>query len=321
MPDTSTTGRAQARNRKPKKPATKSKATAFTHTKFCWIEQVAREQTTLPDYTTAVAVEVLHSFEMKHGGAAIVYQETIATALGVRRATVNVCIKALVESGNLTSKRRGRDQPNAYEMVIKPKVKTAETEAARSTRTRTSSTPNFTPDDVRVEPLRSTRTRTDSSSPLQKEKEGESNAHSRVDFPPASAPSGAREVELLEGEALPPISATALGRAFNELRSVIWDRGHAKDRDPDHIDCCRKLFVAACLGGADLMDVVAAARVHAAAADAGDGLEFLPPLDVWLRGEGWKHPPRKRPPRRGDRRSETISMEDQLTAIIGGLQS
>jgi hypothetical protein len=62
----------------------KSKATIFTHNKFRWLEQVARNRN-LPALASAVCIEFFHYFSLAHDGAAWPAQNSIAETPGVRR--------------------------------------------------------------------------------------------------------------------------------------------------------------------------------------------------------------------------------------------
>src|SRR5262245_37094914 len=101
-----------------RKRKTRNSNTDFARQKFCWIEQVARDDHSLPSLATATAVELLHHFNHRRGGAAWPLQATLAKALGVRREKINRALNALVERKHLTSTRRGREHPNHYKMVI-----------------------------------------------------------------------------------------------------------------------------------------------------------------------------------------------------------
>ena len=93
-------------------------------------------------------------------------------------------------------------------------------------------------------------------------------------------------------------------RALRELRE-IWDRGNSSDNSARSIAAIRRAFLKACAaaeGGAD--EIVAAARVCRAAAEASDGVWFLRKLVDWLQDEGWTRPPPVKPKRQRSGRPE-----------------
>jgi hypothetical protein len=280
----------------------KSKATEFTGQKFRWLEQIARAGRELPSLAPAVAIEFSHYFDLAEGGAAWPWQDAIAQALGVRREAVNRVINALVEHGDLTVTRQGRDRPNIYRFVLKDGDGISEPKSqklrSRCAQPRTSSDPKMCADDVRERRLRCAQNRTDSSSKtpgasLEAPKERECRELALTCDPDpgdgaaltAAAP---EEFEASEQEILPPSRIPVLNheKAWHTLRA-LWNRGWAENDRAD-----RAAFMLACHEGADPADIIEVAGMWVAAADAP---RFLPALHKWLTDRGWaKTPPKPR---------------------------
>ena len=97
--------------------ANRTKHREFAALRFKWVEQVGMDGE-LPKLAYRIAIWLCRHFNLDHDGAAWAYQDSMAQALGAHRQRVSEALKALVERGHLTSKQRGRDAPNVYEMVI-----------------------------------------------------------------------------------------------------------------------------------------------------------------------------------------------------------
>lgn len=271
-----------------RKKGPKSKATKFTHAKFCWLEQVARDNRNVPTLAPAVCIELCHYFNLRDDGAARVWQDALAQALGVRREAINKVIKALVERGHLSSTRCGRDQPNLYRMVVL-------TDAARCAQERTSSAPMMCDHDVRETRPRCAPQRTQTPlllRPLKKRSlRRESLEQLKLLSIPGGggAPLGAPTEEDQDSLA----ESHTHGGTFENLQA-IWQRPW-----PDNEHAGRQAFDAARQDVAPA-DIVEAAKTWVAAVEP----RYLPSLAKWLAGRGWEKPPPQkasRKPKKGRR--------------------
>jgi hypothetical protein len=310
------------RQRKKTTPG-RSKATRFTHKKFRWLNQLSLDAE-LSDLALRVCVQLCAAFNLDYGGAAWLFQDTLAARLGVRREKINKAIALLVARGHLESIRQGRDKPNVYRMVLKDEAAPIEaptTPTDRSSRCAendTSSPPMMCPLDVPETGFRcaengtQTPFKTPGSLPkkegFQGRGERESVAQERDYSSPAVAAALegpraeeqarlAREEEKEESKQAQNAGGGGMARppavngeiippgSFEELRA-IYDRGHLDDDE-----AAREAFERACQRGAEPEEIIEGARVWVAAADAP---RFLKPLDVWLDRQGWtKSPPQR----------------------------
>jgi len=284
----------------------KSKATLFTHKKFSWLEQVARDRS-LPALAPAVCILLSPYFNLSRDGAAWPYQDTLAASLGVRREAVNRVINALAEQGHLeVTSTRGRRKASVYRMVLKATAKCAQES--------TLSQPKMCAENVRSreEKCAPTRTQTPFKTPgaltePPGKRERETSAYADEDPVAAGTPPLTRdpaeeaaeeakqERSSLSAAALPIPRTRSVEREerFGELRA-IWNRGHARDNTPEVIAGERQAFERACRD-TDPAVILDGARVHVAAADAP---RYLPKLHEWLASRKWETPP---PPKRRSR--------------------
>jgi hypothetical protein len=287
-----------SRSRKPRK----SKATIFTHRKFLWLEQVARDRG-LPALASAVCILLSPYFNLSHDGTAWPYQDTLAASLGLCRETVNRIIKALIERGHLeVTTTRGRHKASVYRLVLK------EADTTKCDQPITLSEPENViiqsgkcDHIVTQTPL---KTPVASKEATRRERE---DALTRIDSSPGGDPPLTRDPAeedstgeeapspadgLLFGPEAPIERSRSVERAgrgegrFGELRA-IWDRGWPGDDAPEVVALARQAFETACREVAP-DDIIEAAKVHVAAADAP---RFLPALAKWLTARGWEKPP------------------------------
>jgi len=279
----------------------KSKATIFTHRKFLWLEQVARDRR-LPALSSAVSVLLSPYFNLSHDGAAWPYQDTLAASLGVRREAVNRVINALVERAHLeVTTTRGRHKPSVYRLVLK------ETAATKCAQESTLSEPKMCAENVRIREGKCAPTRTQIplktpwASKEAPRRERKANACAFDSSPggaapltgcpaeedsPTAAPSARQESPVERSRSVAREERSG-DEKFRELRA-IWARPWADDDAAD-----RRAFEAACREVAP-DDIIEAAQTWVAAFEAGDGVRFLPPLARWLAARGWEKPPPQR---------------------------
>jgi hypothetical protein len=298
-----------------RKSGKKSKATLFTHKKFLWLRQVARDYRQLPTLASALCAELCDYFSLAHDGAAWPAQERLAQQLGVRREAINRTTNALIERGHLGAIRGGQHRSNVYRFILKE----APEQATRCAQNRTSEMPP----DVRDSASRcaQNRTRIPLRTPVapKKEPQGEGEREDRASrdnislsagAPPLTRPPAEEDPFLdIEGssarreskrpseeESAPAAQAernltiSAGGQkedsGFADLRA-LWCRGWASDDEPKAVALARQAFALACRE-AKPADILDAAKTWVATADAP---RFLPPLAKWLTSHSWEKPP------------------------------
>ena len=239
------------------------------------------------------------------------YQDTLATMLGVRRECICKVFGALVDRGHLFEKRQGRDKPNHYWMVLKEDNQDVRenthhaTEEASLDVRENAHHPDY---DVRDQRLRCAQKRTEtpitisgstSCSPGEREAaDAAASGDLGPDGPPrrqgkkkGSHRTGNASHSLAgsngnAGDAVPHWQELAL------LRDTIWVRGHIPK--PEQCKEEEDAWTAALTRGASPEAIIARAKKWAAVFKKfNGGLNFLPILAHWLNNNGWE----KRPPK------------------------
>ncbi len=93
-------------------------ADSFTKDQFQWLRQVAAD-CKLPSIAGTVAIALTQYFNRKNDGWAWMSQPTLADDLGISVSTVRRALSAMVLRGHLISKRRGKEETNLYQLILK----------------------------------------------------------------------------------------------------------------------------------------------------------------------------------------------------------
>jgi hypothetical protein len=284
---------AQAKKRRP------SKATRFTHKKFRWLDQLSLDSE-LPPLALRVCVQLLPSFNLKYGGAAWLYQDTLATRLGLRRETISRVLNAVVARGHLESVKQARDKPNIYRMVLKDEAAPigapdAADRSSRCDQPRTSSKPMMCADDVSDGALCCEQPLTEIPFKIpgvqeDPQEEGERDAPSARDFPVVAAALEGPRAEDFEESKQGAVAAEIIAPgSFEELRT-LWLTAREGTDDPT-VD--RRAFESACQRAAPA-EIIEGARVWVEAATETGNERYVPSLAKWLSADAWTEPPPKR---------------------------
>jgi hypothetical protein len=262
----------------------------FAADKFRWLYQVAVDANSLAPLAVAVCVLLCRYFNLDHDGRAWAYQDTLASALGVRRECINRVLRALVERGHLTSIRRGRDKSNHFYFVLK--------EEAASEADDVRKTGHHDNQDVRDQRFRCAQTRTKNPSTIPGAPNG---APGRERAPAVPAALGA--AERREGKKQQQSCWSKEHTAALATLQEGWQRGWPKDNTPAQRAANRRAFEEA-RHHAPVEAILAGAKAWAAAfngpAESTYSPYYLPSLSDWLANRSWEQvPPDKKKRRNG----------------------
>ncbi|MCK1382486.1 helix-turn-helix domain-containing protein, partial [Bradyrhizobium sp. 24] len=264
---------------------------------FVWLDQVRGDPELSPS-AFKVAYEIGQHFNSRHGGAAWPSSLTLATNIGVGKATVIRVVQQLRERGHLKIDpgKAGRGHSNQYFMVVrkgaaahhKPAEKTSASAGFQDANKRSTSEPFAEPIKGPFSTLKGPPVDLNYLEPPM--------------GPPSAVPIGEGE----RSRALAVIHATApapVGGAVEERKEAVdrlvvdrfpellavWQRPWGDDDIAAH-----RAFVIACRE-AEPDEIIAAARAWVSAAD---DPRFLKPLTEWLAKGLWRNqPPQRRPQR------------------------
>jgi hypothetical protein len=267
---------------------------------FVWLAQVKADPELSPS-AFKVAYEIGQHFNSRHGGAAWPSSLTIATNIGVGKATVIRVVEQLRERGHLRVDpgQAGRGHSNQYFMVVrkgaaahpKPAAKTCIGAGPHDVNKRSTSEPF-------AEPIKGPFS-TPKGPPV------DLNYLEPPMGPPSAVPIEGRESGSLALTAIPATAPAPVGGAVEEGKEAadrlvvdrfaellaVWQRPWGEDEP-----AAQRAFVIACRE-AEPDEIIAAARAWVSAAD---DPRFLKPLAAWLTKSLWQNqPPQRRPTRNG----------------------
>jgi hypothetical protein len=300
----------------------------FTAQIFRWLNQVNADAE-LPATALKVCVELTGCFREAKKGMAWPGLQSIADTIGKSKATVLTAVRILEQRGHLKVQcgRPGAGHSNHYWMIEKgqpanlsarPKKVRKKGQPANLSLLRTSSGGVLqTPPSEAGERGGSLRSDPIASDPgvaplggapgLVQESEPASppESESVPTEPDGTSPRvWRREDEAAEPSTSPPAEDDGAHAAWRAL-CELWRRGHPADDTSKAIAITRAAFVKALAQGTPPEQIVAAAKVWVAAADAP---RFLPQLATWLATGGFA----QKPPAKRERRSNKSVRRDQL---------
>ncbi|MBR1174867.1 helix-turn-helix domain-containing protein [Bradyrhizobium sp. KB893862 SZCCT0404] len=248
---------------------------------FVWLDQV-RGDAELSPVDFKVAYEIGQHFNSRHGGAAWPSSLTIATGIGVDKATVIRAVRRLRERGHLTVEPgcAGRGHSNRYRMS-RPKIKGAPAHPLEPNKRCTGASERCT---TAPEPLRTTYGDA-KASPIEGERE-----RSR-----ALAVTPARALAPVGGA--PEESKALIEDRFGELWSLWSEARSWPDSALDEF-IARRSFDLACREAPPAI-IIASASAWVDVVEP----RYLPTLSKWLLGRGWN----KQPPGRRQRNGGKVS--------------
>lgn len=272
---------------------------------FVWLDQVRGDPELSPS-AFKVAYEIGQHFNSRHGGAAWPSSLTIATNIGVDKATVIRAVRHLRERGHLKVDpgHAGRGHASRYFMVLRkgPAVDLSEPEKLPPQKVHQRTFSGLIKG--ALEPRKGAPAHLNYLEPPMGDAkaspiEGERERSRALAVIPAGAPAP------VDGA---PDGKKAVDRlAVNRFRELlaIWQRPWGEDETAAH-----RAFVIACRE-AEPEAIIAASRAWVASAD---DPRFLKPLATWLAKGLWQKPP---PQRRSMRNGGKVSLS-ALALEIGG---